>query len=356
VSRYVPAAKSDGNIDRGELGSPSRADSADLMTAPESESILRSHAVNGRGVYLVPIALLALIALLLGLLLPNFYRSSNIFVILQQASVLGIVTCGQLLVLLVAGIDLSVGAVMSASLVIVAVMNRNGDGLLGLSLAVAVGFGAAVGLINGLLIAVRRVPPFAATLGSLACVQGGILVYTKGVPAGSIPKSLQSVANSGVGAVPYSFFICLGIGISLFAILRYGVYGRRIYAVGRSLEAAKRLAIPTLRIRISAYVLCGALAAVAGIILSAYVGYTDPTIGTNYNLESIAAAVVGGVAFTGGQGGAIGALAGVLFLSALIDAVVLINVGPHLQLIIQGAVLILAVSAYQRLKNRITGI
>jgi ribose transport system permease protein len=255
-------------------------------------------------------------------------------------------------VLLVGGIDLSVGAVMNASLITIALMNQHGDGLLWPSLLLCLGIGAVVGLVNGLLVSLRDVPPFAATLGMTACLQGAILVYTKGVPAGNIPRSLRPVALTGIGIVPYSLLICLGIGALLMFVLRRGTYGRRIYAVGRSPEVARRVAISTTRVRAAAYVMCGVLAASAGIILSAYVGYVDPTIGGNYNLESIAAAVLGGVAFTGGEGGAFGALAGVLFLLTLLNIVTLSSLTPYTQLIVQGVVMLVAVSAFQLLKKR----
>jgi ribose/xylose/arabinose/galactoside ABC-type transport system permease subunit len=241
---------------------------------------------------------------------------------------------------------------MNASLITIALMNQHGGGLRWSSLLLCLAIGAAVGLVNGLLVSLRDVPPFAATLGMTACVQGAILVYTKGVPAGNIPESLRPVALTGIGIVPWSLMICLAVGAILTFVLRRGTYGRRIYAVGRSPEVARRVAISTTNVRVAAYVMCGVLAASAGIILSAYVGYVDPTIGGNYNLESIAAAVLGGVAFTGGEGGALGALAGVLFLLALLNIVTLSSLTPYTQLIVQGVVMLVAVSAFQLLKRR----
>src|SRR5439155_22850817 len=124
---------------------------------------------------------------------------------------------------------------------------------------------ASVGTANGLLVSLRDVPPFAATLGMLDVHKGAFLVYTKGIPAGNIPASLRPVALSGVGIVPYSLIICLGIAALLVFVLRRGTFGRKIYAVGRSPEVARRVAISTTGIRVSAYVMCGALAALAGI-------------------------------------------------------------------------------------------
>lgn len=317
---------------------PQRSPFGDLLTA---------HRLRVTG---VPVAAAAIAAVALALFEQDFYRSANLHVLMQQCSVLGIVTLGQLLVLLVGGIDLSVGAVMNATLIIIAELNRHHDHLAA-SIVLSLAVGVGVGLVNGLLVSFRDVPPFAATLGMLACVQGAILVYTKGVPAGNIPSSLRPVALDGVGVVPYSLIICLALGAVLVFVLRRGTYGRKIYAVGRSPEVARRVAISTTNIRISAYVMCGLFAAMAGIILSAYVGYVDPTIGGNYNLESIAAAVVGGVAFTGGEGSAIGALTGVLFLLALLNVVTLSSLNPFMQLIIQGVVMLVAVSVFQFLKK-----
>ncbi len=303
------------------------------------------------GLYFAPVVAAAVAASALVVFEPNFYRLANLHVLMQQFAVLGLVTLGQLLVLLVAGIDLSVGSVMNASLIIIALMNQH-HGRVAASLVVSLLVGALVGLTNGLFVSFRDVPPFAATLGTTAVVQGAILVYTKGVPAGNIPTSLRPIALEGVWIVPWAFVLCLAIAAVLVFVLRRGTYGRRIYAVGRSPEVASRAAISPTVVRVSAYVMCGVLAALAGIVLSAYVGYVDPTIGGNYNLESIAAAVLGGVAFTGGEGGALGALAGAAFLLVLLNVVVLSSVSPFTQLIVQGVVMLVAVSIFQVLKNR----
>jgi ribose/xylose/arabinose/galactoside ABC-type transport system permease subunit len=331
--------------------SPSEGAAAIGGRRPASRALVDLVMRHGTRFYGVLIAAALLAAVLIAVLEPTFYRSENQHVLMQQISVLGLVTLGQLLVLLVAGLDLSVGAVMNATLIVIAVMNRHEDRLV-LSLVVCILLGAAVGLVNGLLVSLRDVPPFAATLGMLACIEGAILVYTKGVPAGQIPSSLRPVALSGIGIVPYSLIICLAVAALLTFALRRGTFGRKIYAVGRSPEVARRAAISTTGVRVSAYVMCSVLAATAGIILSAYVGYVDPKIGGNYNLESIAAAVLGGVAFTGGEGGALGALAGAVFLLALLNVVTLSSLNPFMQLIVQGVVMLVAVSAYQLLNKR----
>jgi ribose/xylose/arabinose/galactoside ABC-type transport system permease subunit len=317
-----------------------------------SNAGLLAARVQGGPYRFVPVLLgLAIAAALVEVFVPGFYRTSNLHIVMQEWATLGIVTLGQLLVLLVGGIDLSVGAVMNASLIIIALLDQNSSNLLGLALVLCLLIGAGVGLVNGLLVSLRDVPPFAATLGMTAVVEGGILVYTKGVPAGQIPASLTPVALHGVGIVPYSLIICLAIAAVIAFLLRRGTFGRKIYAVGRSPDVAWRAAISTTKIRVAAYVACGTLAALAGIILSAFVGYVDPEIGGNYNLESIAAAVLGGVAFTGGEGGAIGALLGALFLLVLLNVFTLSSLNPYTQLIVEGIALISAVAIFQLLKR-----
>jgi ribose/xylose/arabinose/galactoside ABC-type transport system permease subunit len=312
---------------------------------------LAERTASGHYRYLPIVGAFGLLALVIELYEPGFYRTSNLHIVLQEWATLGIVTLGQLLVLLVGGIDLSVGAVMNASLIIIALMDQHGDALLGWALVLSVLVGAGVGLTNGLLVALRDVPPFAATLGTMAALEGAILVYTKGVPAGQIPASLRPVALHGIWIVPYSLMICLGIAAALTFALKRGTFGRKIYAVGRSPEAAWRATISTTAVRVGAYVMCGMLAAVAGIVLSAFVGYVDPEIGGNYNLESIAAAVLGGVAFTGGEGGAVGALLGALFLLSLLNVFTLSSLNPYTQLIVEGIALLVAVALFQGLKR-----
>ena len=301
--------------------------------------------------YGLPVAATVVVAAVVAAVSPGFYRPANLHVVMQQYAVLGLVTLGQLLVLLVSGIDLSVGAVMNAALIIIALMNHYNGNLLLLSLVLCILFGAGVGATNGLLVSLRDVPPFAATLGMTACVQGAILVYTKGIPAGNIPVELRPVALEGVGIVPYSLLICLGIGLVVTILLSRGTYGRAIYAVGRSPEVARRVGISPTTVRVSAYVLCGVFAALAGIVLSAYVGYVDPEIGGTYNLQSIAAAVVGGVSFVGGEGKPAGALIGALFLLTVLNVTTLSSLNPFTQLIVQGVVMLVAVSLFHLVKR-----
>lgn len=286
---------------------------------------------------------LAVAAVAIWALQPNFYRGDNASNVLRQAGILGIVTLGQALVLLVAGIDLSVGAVMSATLVAVAELSHNGVPLPVLVLVV-LGLGFLVGCLNGLLVAYRGVPPFIATLGMTAVVAGAQLAYTKGVPAGAIPESLRPLGLSGVASIPYSTVLWIGLTAVVYVLLRRTIYGRQLYATGTAPPVAARSGARVRLVILSAYAGCSVLAATAGIVLSAYVGYVDPGVGTGYDLDSISAAVVGGVAFTGGRGGVVGAAAGVLLLTVLLNLVILAGVDPNLQLVVRGGVVIVAMA------------
>ena len=230
-------------------------------------------------------------------------------------------------------------------------MNRNQDRL-ALSILLCLLLGAGVGLVNGLLVSLRNVPPFAATLGMLACIEGAILVYTKGVPAGQIPSSLRPVALVGIGIVPYSLLICLAVA----AAAHFRAPARHVRAedlrgrtVARGRAARGDLDDERPRLGVCHVQRPGGDRRDHPQRVRRLRRSEDRR---NYNLESIAAAVLGGVAFTGGQGGALGALAGAVFLLALLNVVTLSSLNPFTQLIVQGVVMLVAVSAFQLLNKR----
>ena len=295
--------------------------------------------------YALPLVATALVGVGVAILEPNFYRPENLHVLMQQYAVLGLVALGQLLVLLVGGIDLSVGAVMNATLIIIALMNHYDEHLLALSLVLCILFGAAVGMTNGLLVSLRDVPPFAATLGMTACVQGAILVYTKGIPAGNIPASIRPIALAGIGIVPFSLLICLGVAVLLMLVLTKGTYGRMIYAVGRSAEVARRVGVSTTAVRVSAYAICGVFAAMAGIAtpLGRYATADEVAEQIVWLLSDHTATMTGSAILLDG---------GALFLLTVLNVTTLSSLNPFTQLIVQGAVMLVAVSLFQVLKRR----
>lgn len=284
-----------------------------------------------------------LVLIIAALATPSFYESSNLRVVALQTSALGIVVLGQTVVLLVRGIDMSVSAVVAFTGVIAA-SAVSGIGDIALSLVIVVGLALAVGLVNGLLITWRKVPPFIATFIMLIVVSGGLLAYTRGQSSGSAPSWLRSIGSGSIFGVPLPFVIWVVMGVVLFFALTRTIWGRYIYSVGANQEASRHAGVPVVTVTMSAYLLAALCAVVGGLIYSGYQGYIDQNLGSNVNFNSIAAAIVGGVAFSGGRGGVLGAAVGALLLTILTNIVVVAGLDIYWQLIVQGAVLIFAVT------------
>ena len=298
-------------------------------------------AVRRYGVY-GSLALLLLIGLIVR---PEVYRPDSLFLILRSASQLGMVALGQTLVMLVAGLDLSVSGVIVLTSVVIAQVGAGQDSRILPGLIAALGFGALIGLANGLLIAKRNVPPFVATLGMLVLIRGAQNAYTQGVPSGEVPNGLKML-NASLGPLPVSFVIWIVFTALLAFLLYMTPFGRRVYAIGSNREAARLSGIPVDRYVIAVYVICTLLVVGSGVILSGYVGYVDRYLGRGFDLDSIAAAVVGGVAFSGGRGSLIAAMAGVLLVTFLSSFLLIIGMDVQAQLIVKGLVVIGAVALY----------
>jgi ribose transport system permease protein len=309
--------------------------------APDFQSVPLRQFVLRFGVY-VSLAVLLLAALFVT---PDVYKRETLFLALRQASQLGLVAIGQTLVLLAAGLDLSVGGVIILTSTTIAQIGGSQDNQLIPAIVLALVLGAGVGLGNGLLITKRNVPPFVATLGMLVLIRGAQLAYTRGIPSGEVPHSLTAL-NGSFGPFPIAFLIWMGFNLIIGFILYATPYGRRVYAVGSNREAARLSGINVDRILVSVYILCSLMAVVAGVVLSSYVGYVDRYLGRGLDLDSIAAAIVGGTAFTGGRGSLAGTVAGVLLVQFLGNMTLQLGLNFQLQLAIKGIVIIAAVALY----------
>lgn len=293
------------------------------------------------GVYMA----LGILLLAAAFLTPKLYEVDTIAVVMRQASQLGIVAIGQTMILLVAGLDLSVGGVIVLTSVIVAEVSNGRDEMVLPAVLIALGFGALIGLGNGLLVTKRRVPPFVATLGMLVLVQGATQAYTRGVPGGFVPQALD-IVNQSWSFLSIPLALWLGLNAIFIFVLRGTAYGRKVYAVGSNIEAARLSGISVDAVRMSIYVLGSCLVVISGVVLTGYVGYVDRFIATGLDLDSIAAAVVGGTAFMGGRGGLLGTIAGVLIIQILSTMAVLMGLDIEVQFIIKGLVILGAVTLY----------
>ena len=300
------------------------------------------------GVYLTLVILLIISALIT----PNMFENETLAVMFRQCAQLGIIAIGQTMVMLVAGLDLSIGGVIVMTSMVVAEVSNGRNEMIPFAILIALIVGMIIGLCNGLLITIRKVPPLVATLVMLFLVQGVQQAFTRGVPSGFVPEALGVVNKSwGFISIPLLLWIILN-GLFLI-ILRRTSYGRRIFAVGSNPEAARLNGLPVNLIKISVYILSSLLAVISGVILTGYVGYVDRFIATGLDLDSIAAAVVGGTSFFGGKAKLMGTIAGVLIIQILSTMVVLIGLDIETQFIIKGLIILAAVSLYSiAQKNR----
>jgi ribose/xylose/arabinose/galactoside ABC-type transport system permease subunit len=292
----------------------------------------------------IPLAVLLAVLVAAAFVAPAFYNPSNLGNLSEQIAVLGLVTAGQFLVLLVGGLDLSVGAVMGMTAVVLG--RPSAETLTGFValLAVALALGVAIGLTNGLLIVKRKVPAFVVTLGMFVLLGGARLAYTGGQFSGTVPPPVRGLATDYIGPIPIAILFLLAVYAVLAYLLYYTPYGRRVYATGTSRDAAWLSGVSTDRVVISSFVLCSVLAILAGWVLTAYVGYVDQNLGNGTELDSIAAALIGGASFVGGRGGLVGALTGALLVSVLVNLVVVLGLDLQWQEIVKALVVLIAVA------------
>ncbi|HEY3687005.1 MAG TPA: ABC transporter permease [Streptosporangiaceae bacterium] len=296
---------------------------------------------------------IAIVLAAAAVLTPEFYSGGNLDDLLRQIAFIGVAAVGQTFVLLVAGIDLSVGAVLGLAMVVSAQLTNGSNRLLPLALLAAVGLGLGAGLMNAGLVVARRVPPFVATFATFTLVAGGLSAWTKGAPSGTIPPALAWIGAKSVLGVPTPIVIfAVLLAVAAF-VLNRTTYGRRVYATGANPSASRLSGVPTRAVTASAYVICALTALLSGLMTSGYSGYVDNYLSHNLNLDSIAAAVVGGTALTGGKGGVGVTTIGVVLIAVLVNFMGLLGAGKAGQLLIEGAVILAAV--WLQTRGRTTG-
>jgi ribose transport system permease protein len=287
--------------------------------------------------------LLALVIMMvvIGVIAPRFVSGTNIFQVSRQVAFVAIVAVGELFVILTGGIDLSVGSIMGWSGVAAAwAMSLGYDP--GLAVAFGVLAGVAMGAINGALIAWVRIPPFIATLGMLQFAHGNVLGLTKGWPITAIPKSYLWVAQGDILFIPVPVWIGLVIAVIAHVVLTYTAFGRRTYAMGGNEQATFLSGIDVNRIKFFLYMISAGCAALSGIILVSRFASAQPDTGTGWELDAIAAAVIGGTSLAGGSGSVLGVIIGACIMGVLRNGLVLMRVSPYWHISIIGVVIVLA--------------
>jgi ribose/xylose/arabinose/galactoside ABC-type transport system permease subunit len=285
---------------------------------------------------------------------PGFLRPQNLRDVLNQAAPLGIVSIGQTFVILTGGggVDLSIASVMATVAVIVAYITAGQNALLLAALGICIPFGLLMGYVNGLLVTKRRVPPFMATLGMMIIIQGFRFLFTKGAPKGDLPPFLRVLGTETLGPIPISIISLAVLSVAAALVLRRTAFGRQVYAVGGNRTTAHISGYNTDLVITIAYVVSGFTAAIGGIYLAGWIGIIDNWVGRGYELNSIAAVVMGGTSFEGGRGGVLGTLGGVLIMTMLFNIVLLLHFPVQTQLIVKGFVIVLAAALYVRRSER----
>ncbi|SOF00532.1 monosaccharide ABC transporter membrane protein, CUT2 family [Burkholderia sp. OK233] len=290
------------------------------------------------------VAVLIVLCIVLSFANQYFLTLGNIADILRQTSINGILAVGMTYVVLTAGIDLSVGSTLALAGIISAslVTGPHPHGA-AFGLAAGLAVGAAVGAINGLLVARLSIPPFVATLGMLSAARGLTYIYNDGMPVTDLPDGYLSIGTGAIAGIPVPIIVFALVVVLFWFVLRYTTYGRYVYAVGGNAKSAKTSGISTGKIIFSVYVIGGLLAGLAGIILAARTTSALPQAGMSYELDAIAAVVIGGTSLSGGTGSLGGTVVGALLIGVINNGLNLLGVSSYYQQVVKGVIIVGAV-------------
>jgi ribose transport system permease protein len=294
--------------------------------------------------------LLAL-GIVLWILTPHFLTVANLLNVLEQSAINAIVAVGMTFVIVAGGIDLSVGSVLALSGVVLA-SALHGRAPLPAALLLALTVGAACGLVNGLLVTRGKLPPFIATLGMMSVARGLALMWAEGRPISGFDEGFRMVATGRLLAVPGPVLLTVLVYALAHVLLAHSVFGRSVYAIGGNEEATRLSGVRVGLHKTGAYVVAGLTSALAGIVLTARLNSAQPTAGIMYELDAIAATVIGGTSLLGGEGTLVGALIGALIMGVLRNGLNLLNVSSFVQQLVIGVVIIGAVLVDTAVKRR----
>ncbi|HWB27265.1 MAG TPA: hypothetical protein VG738_17435 [Chitinophagaceae bacterium] len=302
---------------------------------------------------LQPLIALFILCVILSFLSDKFLTVTNVWNVMRQISVNIIISTGMTLVVLTAGIDLSVGSVLALCGAITAGLLKNGIELPSSNLYIGftifgaciagLAAGAVLGLFNGWAITKFKVPPFVATLAMLTVARGLTMLWTKGFPITGLDSKFAHLGTGWFLGVPLPVWVSLIIVLAAVVITNKTVLGKYIYAIGGNERAASLSGININKIKIAVYSIAGALAAAGGLIVTSRLDAAQPNAGTGYELDSIAAVVIGGTSLSGGRGTILGTVLGAVIIGVLNNGLVLLNVSPFWQQVVKGLVILAAV-------------
>lgn len=277
------------------------------------------------------------------ILVPIFIGRQNLINIALQASINAIVSLGMTLVIITAGIDLSVGSIVAFTSVIAALLMVNGTALW-LSIILTFMLGILCGMFNGVLISYVKLQPFLVTLGTMSLFRGLALIFSNGVPIYNLPKSFKSgIGLATVISIPVPVIIAFAFSLLVYVILRHTKLGEYIFAIGGNEEATRLSGVSVSKFKTITYGLSGVASTLGAIILIGRLGAAEAVSGTGYELDAIAAAAIGGASLSGGRGSIFGTIVGAIILSALRNGLTLLNVPSFYQMVATGAIIIIAI-------------
>ncbi len=329
---------------------------------PRAARPLTASALLGR---VAPLVFLLALMLIFSVLQPRFLSELNLFNVMRQISITGLIALGMTFVILTGGIDLSVGSIVALAGLVAGALNKGSsanslsldDAVVAgypvlVSVAAAAAVGLAAGLIQGIAITTLDVPPFVVTLGGLSAFRGAALLYSGGGPISSFDAPYRVWGQGKLGPVPVPVLLFLAAALLCHVVLRHTRYGRHVYAVGGNAEAARLSGLNVKAVTLSVYVVVGLLAGLAGFVLSSRLNSAEAVAGQGYELTVIASVVIGGTSLFGGIGGVAGTVVGAVLIGVLINGLVLMNVSPYVQQIIIGVIIVLAVAFDRFVKGR----
>jgi ribose transport system permease protein len=302
---------------------------------------------------LLPFLTLAVLFVGLAIASPHFLTSTNLSSVVRQTAVINIMALGMTLIIIAGGIDLSVGAILAMGGLLGCMAMEKGSPIV-VGVLVGILAGAFWGFVNGMLTTRLRINPFIVTLGTLGIVRGLTLIISNGLPVHQIPRSFSFLGEGNVLGVPFVLWILLACAGLVHAVLEHTKLGRYAFAIGSNPDAAFYAGIPVSFHTTAVYAIGGMLTGLAGMIEASRLMTGQPTAGQGYELQAIAAVVIGGGSLRGGEGSVVGTLVGAFIMGLLSNGSDLLGISPYLQQAIIGAVIILAVSFDELRKRRVT--
>ncbi|NSW75542.1 MAG: ABC transporter permease [Candidatus Atribacteria bacterium] len=291
------------------------------------------------------------VCVIFGMLNPVFFNPLNILNVIRQVSIIGVIAVGMTFVILLGGIDLSVGSVVAFAGIIAAGFQAKWGGNLFLSVVIPLLIGGGIGFMNGFVSTKGQLHPFIVTLGSMSIFRGATLLVAQGKPISGMSPAFRFIGAGMVGPIPFPVILFIGCVIVAGMVLKRTVFGRYIYAIGGNEEAALLSGIMVERYKIAAFTILGFLSGLSALILTSRLNSGELVAGQGYELDVIASVIIGGTSLMGGEGGVYGTLIGALLIGVVSNGLNLLGVQPYWQMIVKGLIVILAV-LLDKLKRR----